>query len=171
MSYYFAIIGTSDNPLFEYECGTTKSGGDGVARFREEARHMNQFIVHSSLDIVDEVQWNGGAMYLKHVDRFHNNYVSCFITGASVKFMLLYNPDANAGGKSSAANARQGAYGQPSTTYNPSAPAVEEAIKNFYVEVYDVWVKTTMNPFYKREGKVTSPIFRTRVATAARKYL
>jgi hypothetical protein len=63
MSYYFAIIGTQDNPLFEYEFGTAKQGGDGVARFPEQARHMNQFIVHSSLDIVEEVQWGNGQMY------------------------------------------------------------------------------------------------------------
>jgi hypothetical protein len=64
MSYYFAIIGTQDNPLFEYEFGTSKQGGDGVARFPEQARHMNQFIVHSSLDIVEEVQWAAGQMYV-----------------------------------------------------------------------------------------------------------
>jgi hypothetical protein len=63
MSYYFAIIGTQDNPLFEHEFGTSKQGGDGIARFPEQARHMNQFIVHSSLDIVEEVQWGGGQMY------------------------------------------------------------------------------------------------------------
>jgi trafficking protein particle complex subunit 2 len=64
MSYYFAIIGTQDNPLFEHEFGTSKQGGDGIARFPEQARHMNQFIVHSSLDIVEEVQWGGGQMYV-----------------------------------------------------------------------------------------------------------
>ncbi|KAF2104659.1 trafficking protein-like protein particle complex subunit 2 [Rhizodiscina lignyota] len=176
MSYYFAIVGTQDNPLFEHEFGTSKQGGDGVARFREEARHMNQFIVHSSLDIVDEVQWNGGQMYLKHIDRFHNNYIFCFITAGSVKFLLLHNPDThtppNASSRSSAATARTSAYGQSaSTTYNPTAPAVEEAIKNFFVEVYDVWVKTIMNPFFKLDMKVTSPVFRGRVAAAARKHL
>jgi hypothetical protein len=62
MSFYFAIIGTKDNPLFEHEFGTSKQGGDGIARFREEQRHMNQFIVHSSLDIVEEVQWGTGSM-------------------------------------------------------------------------------------------------------------
>lgn len=64
MSYYFCIIGTLDNPLFEYEFGTSKQGGDGVARFPEQARHMNQFIVHSSLDIVEEVQWGSGQMWV-----------------------------------------------------------------------------------------------------------
>jgi hypothetical protein len=102
MSYYFAIIGTQDNPLFEYEFGTSKQGGDGIARFPEQARHMNQFIVHSSLDIVEEVQWAGGQMYvqtytsssvlttsryLKCIDRFYNNYVSCWMTGGSKLFL------------------------------------------------------------------------------------
>lgn len=62
MSYYFTIIGTRDNPLFEHEFGTSKAGSDGIARFREEARHMNQFIVHSSLDIVEEVQWGNNGL-------------------------------------------------------------------------------------------------------------
>jgi hypothetical protein len=64
MSYYFTIIGTRDNPLFEHEFGTSKAGGDGIARFRHEARHMNQFIVHSSLDIVEEVQWGNNGLYV-----------------------------------------------------------------------------------------------------------
>lgn len=62
MSYYFVIVGTQDNPLFEYEFGTSKAGGDGQARFPEQAQHMNQFIVHSSLDIVEEVQWGTSQM-------------------------------------------------------------------------------------------------------------
>ncbi len=106
MSYYFAIIGTQDNPLFEYEFGTSKQGGDGAARFAEQARHVNQFIVHSSLDIVEEVQWASGQMYgiygwlscvvadkstryLKCIDRFYNNYVSCFMTGGSKAPQIL----------------------------------------------------------------------------------
>lgn len=63
MSYYFAIIGTQDNPLFEYEFGTSKQGGDGQPRFAEQARHLNQFVLHSSLDIVEEVQWTNGQLY------------------------------------------------------------------------------------------------------------
>lgn len=64
MSYYFTIINTRDAPLFELEFGTSKAGGDGAARFSPEARAMNPFIVHSSLDIVDELRWGKDAMYL-----------------------------------------------------------------------------------------------------------
>lgn len=62
MSYYFCIVGTKDNPLFELEFGTSKQGGDGVARFSQEARRLNPFIVHSSLDIVDEMQFLNNQM-------------------------------------------------------------------------------------------------------------
>ena len=64
MSYYFAILGTKDNPLFEHTFGTSKAGGDGIARFRDfdTSRYMNQFVVHASLDVVEEVQWLSGAL-------------------------------------------------------------------------------------------------------------
>jgi len=161
MSFYFAIIGTQDNPLFEHEFGTSKQGGDGVSRFPEQARHMNQFIVHSSLDIVEEVQWGGGQMYLKCIDRFYNNYVSCFMTGGNVKFLLLHAPT------------------QPATTAlrastiasNPTSPQTEEAIRAFFVEIYENWVKTIMSPFYQVNMPVKSPVFRSRVAAAGKKYL
>jgi hypothetical protein len=30
MSFYFAAIGTKDNPIYETEFGTSKQGGDGT---------------------------------------------------------------------------------------------------------------------------------------------
>ena len=69
MSYYFTILSPTDVPLFSLAFGTSKAGGDGIARFRfsDTARYMNQFIVHASLDIVEEVQWTNGAMYAQHI--------------------------------------------------------------------------------------------------------
>ncbi|KAI0840564.1 Sedlin [Hypoxylon sp. FL1857] len=163
MSYYFAIVGTQDNPLFEYEFGTSKQGGDGQPRFSEQARHMNQFIVHSSLDIVEEVQWGSGQMYLKCVDKFFNNYVSCFVTGGNVKFLLLHQPTTPVSTTSTRSSTSIGA--------NPTSPQTEEAIKNFMLEVYENWVKTIMSPFYRVNMEVRSPVFRQRVAAAGRKYL
>ena len=72
MSYYFCIIGTKDNPLFELEFGTSKQGGDGVARFPAEARRLNPFIVHASLDIVEEVQWLNNQMSVQDASRDTN---------------------------------------------------------------------------------------------------
>ncbi|OCK79433.1 Sedlin [Lepidopterella palustris CBS 459.81] len=175
MSYYFVIIGTKDNPLFEHEFGTSKQGGDGIARFREDARHMNQFIVHSSLDIVEEIQWGGpqagGQMYLKHIDRFQSSYISCFLTATNNKFLLLTSPTASPAPSSLTRTSTSRTSYPASSTYNPTAPATEEAIKNFFLDVYDAWVKTVMNPFYSLDQRVTSPVFKGRVAGAAKKYL
>lgn len=187
MSYYFVIVGTQDNPLFEHEFGTSKAGGDGQSRFNEQVRHLNQFILHSSLDIVEEVQWAQGQMcvpsthsnthtappralltrrerrYLKVVDKFFNNYVSCFVTGGNVKFLLLHQPALPPGPPTSRSSTAIGA--------NPTSPATEEAVRNFFVEVYENWVKAIMNPFYRTNQEVSSPVFRQRVAAAGRKYL
>ncbi|KAF4123105.1 trafficking protein particle complex subunit 2 [Geosmithia morbida] len=163
MSYYFAIVGNQDNPLFEYEFGTSKQGGDGQSRFPEQMRHLNQFILHSSLDIVDEAQWSHGQMYLKCIDKFFDNYVSCFVTGGNVKFLLLHHPMLPPGSSSTRSSTAIGA--------NPTSPATEEAIKMFFMEVYETWVKAVMSPFYKANAEVRSPVFRMRVAAAGRKYL
>jgi hypothetical protein len=68
MSYYFTILSPTDVPLFNIAFGTSKSGGDGIARFRfpEAAQntYMTQFIIHSSLDMLEEAQWMGGNMYV-----------------------------------------------------------------------------------------------------------
>ena len=66
MSYYFTILSPTDVPLFNIAFGTSKSGGDGIARFRypDTAQYMNQFIIHSSLDIVEEAQWMNGNLYV-----------------------------------------------------------------------------------------------------------
>jgi len=183
MSYNFSILSPTDTPLFTHEFGTSRSGGDGIARFTAQERAMNPFILHSSLDILEEVQWGpssssgSAAMYLKHIDKYQNNYISCWITGANVRFLLLTRPRDEAlglgagGQKGSLAGGRAGLGGQG--VYNPTSPVTEEAVKNFFVDVYEVWVKTIMNPFFHvgNGDVVKSPVFRARVAAAAKKYL
>jgi len=141
MSFYFAIVGTKDNPIYEVEFGTSKQGGDGIARFRDEQRPMNQFIVHSSLDMVEELQWAQTGMYLKTVDRFGGLMVSCFLTAGNIKFMLLHDTKA------------------------------EDAIRQFFADVYELYTKSLMNPFYEIDMRITSIVFDARVRGAAKKYL
>jgi hypothetical protein len=187
MSYTFSILSPLDVPLFTHDFGTSRSGGDGVARYTPAERAMVPFILHSSLDIVEEVQWGtstsaGSApMYLKHIDKYQNCFVSCWITAGNTRFLLLTRPrdeslgltSANAGGgqRGSLAGGRAGM--GSGGLYNPQAPATEEAVKNFFVDVYEAWLKTVMSPFFQvgNGDVVKSPVFRQRVATAAKKYL
>ena len=62
MSYYFAIVNTRDQPIFELEFGTSKQGGDGISRFSQDARHMNPYLIHAAIDFVDEYQFTNNAM-------------------------------------------------------------------------------------------------------------
>lgn len=160
MSYYFTIIGTRDNPLFELDFGTSKVGGDGVARFRDEAKHMNQFIVHAALDLVEETQWSTKDLYisprpylydqallttwvvfryLKKIDTFQNNHIHAFLTGGNIKFMLLMNPDPTA---TAYATYQTSPPSRPSTgrqsmliASNPNSQQTEEAVRQFMFEV------------------------------------
>jgi len=172
MSYYFVIISPTDTPLFELTFGTFKAGGDGVARFRngETSRYMNQFIVHASLDVVEEVQWLTPNMWLKVIDNYSptNSHVSCFITGTNVRFMLLHQPTAMA---PSVAGSRASTISSTSIPQNPTSPQTEEAIRQFMTEVFELWVKALMNPFYRVGNQIKSPVFRQRIIAAGRRWL
>jgi hypothetical protein len=72
------------------------------------------------------------------------------------------------GGSSGAATSTRSS---TSVGANPTSPQTEEAIKNFFNEVYDNYVKAIMNPFYRVNMEIRSPVFRQRVAAAGRKYL
>lgn len=240
MSYYFCIVGTKDNPLFELEFGTSKQGGDGVARFSAEARSMNPFIVHSSLDIVDELQWLNNQMcvyscplpihtrcspahcrsppfsnpskaifnlapqtyasceprnrYLKRIDHFASSHISAFLTPTSTKFLLLHLPHPpntpptslqtptsfspfgpytstpqSSSRQSSSSSASSS--GSTSIANNPTSPQTEEAIRQFFGDVFEVWLKAVMNPFCGIDTTLDSPVFRARVLAAGKKYL
>lgn len=127
--------------------------------------------------------------YLKCIDKFFNNYISCFIAPSNAKFLLLHQPTpattpflpssststatttSSTASIVSTATLTASSRASMAIGANPTSPATEEAIKNFFTEVYENWVKAVMNPFYRADMEVTSPIFRQRVAAAGRKYL
>ncbi|KAL1919930.1 uncharacterized protein VTP21DRAFT_1862 [Calcarisporiella thermophila] len=140
-SYYFAIVGTSDNPLYETEFGTSiKSAKDGATK-KDESRHLNQFIVHSSLDIVEELQWNLNTTHLKTVDKFNDYLISAFITPGGIKFVLLHDSKS------------------------------DDGIRSFFNDCFELYIKTLMNPFYEVNSPITSPIFDSKVRQLAKRYL
>ncbi|CAG8542598.1 11327_t:CDS:2, partial [Scutellospora calospora] len=63
MTYYFAIIGTKDNPIYETDFSLTSAKSTGIdpSSRKDENRHLNQFIVHSALDLVEELQWHSNT--------------------------------------------------------------------------------------------------------------
>ncbi|KAI4231408.1 MAG: hypothetical protein LQ349_005627 [Xanthoria aureola] len=216
MSYYFCIVNTRDQPTFELEFGTSKQGGDGIARFSPEARELNPFLMHASLDYVDDLQWYTNQMYLKRIDHISHTHISAYLTPTSTRFLLLHLPhppntapipppqsstsyspygpytnafpgttfnpssslsaSASSTATSSSSNTRilsssSAGGGSGGIPNNPTSPQTEEAIRLFFTEVNEVWLKSVMSPFGGPLEKIGSPVFRARVVAAGRKYL
>ncbi|CAM9302261.1 unnamed protein product [Heterosigma akashiwo] len=101
----------------------------------------DHFILHSSLDMIERAQFSTQNMYLKTVDRFNELSVSAFLCAQDVKFMLLH------AGKS------------------------DDSIKNFFTDVYELYVRLAMNPFYDYDTPILSSNFDKRVKLSAQRHL
>mmetsp|Transcript_20646 Transcript_20646/g.26637 ORF Transcript_20646/g.26637 Transcript_20646/m.26637 type:complete len:140 (+) Transcript_20646:62-481(+) len=107
----------------------------------DASTRQNYFVLHSALDLVEKTAWTTNSMYLKVVDKVNNQHVSTFLTAGNVKLMILHN------GKS------------------------EDSIRHFFQDVYELYVKLSMNPFYRYDTPIKSSDFDTRVRAVARRYL
>ena len=75
------------------------------------------------------------------MDRFNDQNVFAFVTASGVRFLLLHE------GRN------------------------EEAVRNFFNEVYELYVKLLLNPFYQYDTPILSPSFDQRIRALARRYL
>ncbi len=96
----FRIVGTHD-PLYQME----------LKAMSLDRAHLNQFIAHSALDLIDVQMWTTQSMLLKVVDKFNDQLVSAFVTATNVKFILLHQ------------------------TRN------EDGIKSFFTETHELFIK------------------------------
>lgn len=121
--------------------------------------------------------------YLKHIDTYPPAaaYITAFLTPSGARFLLLHQPphlpsstNSGSGLGSSSLLGTAGSTTRASSSSiaaNPTSPQTEEAVRQFMNEVYENYVKTAMNPFYKQGMEIKSPVFRTRVTAAGKKWL
>ncbi|KRZ87285.1 Translationally-controlled tumor -like protein, partial [Trichinella sp. T8] len=102
---------------------------------------LKQLIAHASLDIVDEAAAEQSHMMIKQVEKYNEWNISAFVTSSGVRFLMLH------------------------TAKN------DEGIKNFFIEIYEMYIKLAMNPFHRIGEKIESPAFHKRAQLYGRKYL
>ena len=97
-----------------------------------------EFIINGALDTIDQLQWQTKAMYLKPAEKFNDCLsVACLLTPANTRLVLLHEA------------------------------ASEDRIKTFLNEVYDLYARLAMNPFFSHSEKINITQFNQRVAQHA----
>lgn len=168
MPCYFAIIGAKDNPIYEAEFISPQ-----LTSFPPELKELNPFILHASLDILEDLQWqtnpqsagpasqNGGFLrsrhvasgdncYLGKIDHFYGLAISGYLSYSNMKFVMIHSSN---------------------TSKSTPAQIEDGPVRNFYQGVHELYVKTLMNPFYKLNDPITSPVFDAKVRALAKRYL
>jgi hypothetical protein len=131
------------------------------------------------------------SRYLKRIDQFASSHISALLTPNSIRFLLLHLPHPpntaptsiqtptsfapfgpyTSTPPTSRASSSSSIPGSTSIANNPTSAQTEEAIRQFFAEVFESWLKAIMNPFQNIDGKLTSPVFKARVVAAGKKYL
>lgn len=126
----FVIVGGRDQPIYE---------ADFTGPKEQQTQYLHQFVLHASLDAVDEAMWSSKELHLKTVDRFNNLFVTAYVTPGNARFLLLHE------GKN------------------------DDAIRSFFAEVHELYLRVMLNPFHTPTTRITSKVFDQKVKVLAKR--
>ncbi|GAA5917060.1 hypothetical protein JCM6882_001917 [Rhodosporidiobolus microsporus] len=141
-SIFGALPASSTPQPGSAQLGGAGAGGVGYGnKAGPNGRHVMQLVAHASLDVVEDVQWTNGGMYLKSIDKFQEWTISAWLTPGGVKIVLLHELKN------------------------------DDGIRLFFQEVWETYVKTLLNPFHELNAPIRSQTFDARVKASAKKHL
>lgn len=159
--YYFVIVGTTDTPVYEVIFPSFKSGSHSPGAFPSNIEQMLPFVANLALDLVQDAQWLTNSLYLSKVDTFYGLVVNAYVTQGNIKFLLCYD-----NGTNSVLDAGSTSLSSSSTSKHDDA-----AIRQFFIDIHDLYVKCSLSPFYNVNDAITSPDFDLKVKLLAKKHL
>lgn len=145
MSYYFTILGSNNRPLYELDIGTYKHSHNGKTNFPPEIDELKQLISNASLDVLESMQFTKNQIFFKNIDSFYGYSVSIFLTQGNTKFIILSD--------------------------NSDTMTGDDSIRQFCIEVNEIYVKKLLSPFYDANSTIRSKTFDTKIRNIAKKYL
>ena len=86
------------------------------------------------------IQFPTTFSHLKRIDKFNEYIVSAFVTASGIRFLVLHDK------------------------HN------DDAIRHFFIEVYEAFIKQSMNPMYKHGEKIYSVRFNHKVEAIGKRY-
>lgn len=137
---YIAIVSRKgkEQPVYEADLSDEHEHSSSTTR-----THLHQFVVHASLDSVDEriKQLTSLPATLGVVDRHTSDLVSAYATAGCARIVLLHKQRA------------------------------DSAVKAFFHEVHELYTKALLNPFASPSAAIFATKFDERVRAAARRFL
>ncbi|CEH12000.1 TRAPP 20 K subunit [Ceraceosorus bombacis] len=142
-------LGGGASAFSDGAAGATAAGATATAATPRAAtgltsytwRSTLQMIAHSSLDSIYDKSLCTSQMYLRTIDRTHQQFVSCFLLPNRYFFVILHEHKH------------------------------EEGIRNFFLDAWELLLKTFINPLHDPLNPIRSPAFDTRIRASARRHL
>lgn len=104
-------------------------------------------------------------MYLKSIDKFNQWFVSAFVTASQIRFIVVHDNRNDEGDVYTSLIAILTTYSKL-VQFSPFP-----GIKSFFAEVYECYLKHSLNPFYAINTPIKSTHFERKIQIYGKKHL